>query len=247
MPESNRSLERGLAILDCFKPGVAFLTHGELVQRTALPKTTVTRLTTALRRSGYLTYDPGVRGFRLGVPVLSLARAHQVGCEVTQRLSPAIRSVAARTSSLVGVGTAHGSDIVYLDQVNFDPKRRLRQVGTGQRLPILQSAIGRAYLGSLPPAELACWLRYLQQADPQWSRGLEREVMRSVREVRAEGHCVVLWSEGQLAAVGAPFVAESGQHYAINIAFAPSPAGSTALPKHLRAALRELVACAQAE
>lgn len=246
MPDSNRSLERGLAILDCFKPGVALLTHGELVERTGLPKATITRLTTALRRLGYLAADPATRGFRLGVPVLSLARAYQVGSTVMQKLSPAIRTVAARTSSLVGVAAAHDTDMVYLDQVNFDPKRALRQVGTGQRLPILLSALGRAYLGGLPRAECAAMLAHLRRSDPQWSRALEREARRSVDEVRKAGYCVVPWNNGQLAAVAAPFTAATGERFAINIAFAPAPAGNMELPDHLQAALQELLACAGA-
>jgi len=242
MPESNRSLERGLAILDCFKPGVARLAHGELVDRTGLPKATITRLTTALRRLGYLDYDPATRAFRLGVPVLSLARAYQVGSEVMQKLSPAIREVAARTGSLVGVAAPHDTDMVYVDQVNFDPKRQLRQVGAGQRLPILLSAVGRAYLGGLAAAERSRWLAHLRERDPQWSRALEREVLRSVAEVRRVGYCVVPWNNGQLAAAGAPFTASTGERFAINIAFAPSPAGNLDLPPQLQAALRELLA-----
>lgn len=57
MPDSNRSLERGLALLDCFRPGVGALSHGELVERTGLPKATISRLATSLKRFGYLTYD----------------------------------------------------------------------------------------------------------------------------------------------------------------------------------------------
>ena len=186
MTESNRSLERGLAILDCFKPGVAVLSHGDLVERTGLPKATVTRLTTALRRLGYLTVADA-RGFRVGVPVLSLARSYHMGSALLQRLSPVIRRVARATASIVGVAAAHRTDMVYLEQVNCDPTRSSRQVGAGQRLPIAASAIGRAYLGGLTVPERTRCLDHLREADPQWSRTMEREVRPAGKGILREG------------------------------------------------------------
>jgi hypothetical protein len=34
----NRSLERGLAILDCFRPGSGLLAHRDIAERTGLPR-----------------------------------------------------------------------------------------------------------------------------------------------------------------------------------------------------------------
>jgi DNA-binding IclR family transcriptional regulator len=247
MPESNRSLERGLALLDCFKPGVAALAHSHLVDRTALPKATVTRLLTSLCRSGYLTYDAQAKGYRLGTPVLSLARAYNMGSALLARLGPLVREVARDTGTIVGVAQAHGTDMVYLDQVNFDRARAGRQVGPGQHLPIVHSAIGRAFLGDLPADERAQWLTRLRASEPQWTAALAQDMERSLLEVRQRGHCVVLWHEGRLVAVGAPFRTADGERYAMNIAYAPPSPGDRRLPEPLGLALRRLLDCARSQ
>jgi DNA-binding IclR family transcriptional regulator len=245
MPDTNRSLERGLALLACFKPGVGALSHSHLVERSALPKATVTRLLTALCKSGYLQYDAQAKGYRLGAPVLSLARTYTMGSALLERLGPVIREVARETGTIVGVAQPHGADMVYLDQVNFDRARASRQVGPGQHLPIVHSAIGRAYLGSLPARERGQWVARLRASEPQWSAALGWEMERSFKEVRQRGYCVVLWHEGRMAAVGAGFVAGDGGRYAVNIAYAPRVAGGRELPQALGVALGRLLACAR--
>ncbi|MBE7158937.1 MAG: helix-turn-helix domain-containing protein, partial [Rhodospirillales bacterium] len=45
---ANRSLERGIEILRAFRPGSELLGNGELVERTGLPKATVSRLVQTL-------------------------------------------------------------------------------------------------------------------------------------------------------------------------------------------------------
>ena len=247
MPESNRSLERGLALLDCFKPGVAALAHSHLVDRTALPKATVTRLLTALCRVGYLTYDAQAKGYRLGTPVLSLARAYNLGSALLTRLAPLIHEVARDTGTIVGVAQAHGTDMVYLDQVNFDRARSSRQVGPGQHLPIVHSAVGRAFLGDLPAHERAQWLTRLRANEPHWTGALAQDMERSMQEVRQCGHCVVLWHEGRLVAVGAPFRTADGERYALNIAYAPRATGDRRLPEPLGVALQRLLNCGRSE
>ncbi|MES3003898.1 MAG: helix-turn-helix domain-containing protein [Pseudomonadota bacterium] len=245
MPESNRSLERGLALLDCFKPGVTALAHSHLVDRTGLPKATVTRLLTSLCKSGYLTYDAPAKGYRIGTPVLSLARAYTVGSALLARMGPLIREVARDTGTIVGVAQAHGTDMVYLDQVNFDRARAGRQVGPGQHLPIVHSAIGRAFLGDLPAQERTQRIARLRASDPQWTAALALDVERSIQEVRQRGHCVVLWHEGRMVAVGAPFRTADGERYALNIAYAPRVNGERRLPEALGVALQRLMDCAR--
>src|SRR5689334_24932301 len=85
---ANRSLERGIEILRAFRPGSEVLGNGELAERTGLARSTVSRLTQSLVDTGFLQYDPALRAYRLGVPVLSLAHAMRSGSTVLQLAAP---------------------------------------------------------------------------------------------------------------------------------------------------------------
>jgi DNA-binding IclR family transcriptional regulator len=70
---SNRSLERGIALMRAFRPGSEILGNGELAERTGLSRSTVSRLAQTLVKTGFLQHEPAQHAYRLGVPVLSLA------------------------------------------------------------------------------------------------------------------------------------------------------------------------------
>ena len=91
---SNRSLERGLELLRAFGPGAALLGNGDLVERTGLPKATISRLTRTLAVAGYLEHDAGRKAYRLGVPLLSLAQAMRGGSAMARTASDATKGSA---------------------------------------------------------------------------------------------------------------------------------------------------------
>ncbi len=242
---SNRSLERGLAILDCFKPGVDVLAHRDLCEQTGLPKATVTRLVRTLCDRGYLVPDPARGGYGLGVPILSLARALVLDHALLEAVSPQIHRVAERLGSMVGFGTAHGFDIVYLDGTNRDETRPSRRIGQGTRIPILGSAIGHAWLAGLGTTRRAGELARLRRQAPGWRPGSRRMVEAAVRDIARAGFCAVPYNEGNHVAIGAPVHLPGGAVYALNIAYPVRRPGTQDVPGDVADALRELVACAQ--
>lgn len=219
MARANRSLERGLAILGCFRPGTGLLSHREVTERTGLPKPTVTRLLATLRGTGYLSYDPVAKGYRLGVPVLSLAYAYELESEFQRTISPLITAMAAELKAIIGIGTAHGSDIVYVAASNGDPDRAERSVGPGMRTFIGTSAVGRAYLAGLPAAEREATLAELKRS-PQWRLGLHKAITQSLRDVARDGHCLVAYSDGRTTALGTAFPVRGAALVAASVSFA---------------------------
>jgi len=239
MPLHNRSLERGLAILDCFRPGVGALTHRDITERTGLPKPTVTRLVATLREQGYLVPD-APSAYRLGVPVLSLARAMTLDNGLRQVLSPVIVRVADQTSTIIGFGTAHGTDIVYLEAHNGDPTRRERQVGPGMRAPIATTSVGRAWLAGLTAPERDTAIVRLQ-ASPLWRADFDLEIQQATLDVTQHGYCTVAWSEGRHTAVGTPVSVRGAPLHAFGIGY-ESPVGRAKgqLPQYVVNAMEEL-------
>lgn len=245
MALANRSLERGLSLLDCFRPGVGVRAHRDLVEQTGLPKATVTRLVRTLCEAGYLVPDADRGGYRLGVPVLSLARALTLEHPLIERVSPVVDRLAGRIGAMVGFGTAQGSDIVYLDGVNRDASRPTRRIGPGLRVPIVGSSIGHAWLAGLPAAARAAEVARLRRTVPTWRGGSRAAIEAAVRDVRVSGHCSVLYNEGRHVATAMPAVGPGGIVYAFGIVCPVPQAWDGSAPPGVIEGLLELVACVE--
>ncbi|HTK03024.1 MAG TPA: helix-turn-helix domain-containing protein, partial [Bordetella sp.] len=196
---ANRSLERGIALLRAFRPGLEILGNGELAERTGLSRATVSRLSQTLVRTGFLQYEPALRAYRLGAPVLSLAHAMRSGSPVLKVAAPWMRELAQARRINVGIAVADGDDMVYLESVRYSRKVSLRSVVAGQRVPIELTSLGRAYLAALPDAPRAAWIAAMKQRRPGHGQALADEIDAARAGVSASGYCVAAWQPAVVA------------------------------------------------
>ena len=224
---ANRSLERGIALLRAFRPGLEVLGNGELAERTGLSRATVSRLTQTLVRTGFLQYEPALRAYRLGAPVLSLAHAMRSGSPVLKVAAPRMRELAQARRINVGIAVADGDDMVYLESVRYSRKVSLRSVVAGQRVPIELTSLGRAYLAVLADAPRDAWLAAMKRRRPGHGPALAREIDAARASVRARGYCVAAWQPA-VVAVSTPLVLRNGAIYALNVSVATAEPAETA-------------------
>ncbi len=211
----NRSLERGIELLRAFRPGSALLGNMELADRTGLPPATVTRLTQTLVGAGFLQADPGTRAYRLAPAVLSLAQAMRSGSTLLAVAAPLMRAAAQAHRINVGLAAPDGDEMVYLESIRYNPRPSLRQVVSGQRVPMELTSLGRACLAVLPEPrqrELLGHFRAVRKA--QW-RQLGPALRQSIEDVRAQGWCAASW-QPEVVAVATPIVFQ-GAVYALNM------------------------------
>lgn len=195
----NRSLERGIEILRAFAPGATLLSNSELVERTGLPKATVSRLAATLVEAGFLEHDPTRRAYRLGIPVLSLAQAMRSGSSLLQAAAPMMRETAQRLRINVGIAGADGEEMVYLESVRYSARASLRTVVSGQRVPMELTSLGRAWLAMQTPADFMSIVeRFRRRKRPGWA-ALENEIADAVRTVHQRGYCVASWQPEVIA------------------------------------------------
>jgi DNA-binding IclR family transcriptional regulator len=245
MEKLNRSLERGLAVLECFRPGVSVLSHGDIGERTGLPKPTVSRLLKTLVLHGYLAYDPRQRAYGLGLPLLSLSWTYTLGNALHERMAPLIDRLARETRSIIGFGTAHDTDIVYLAACNGDAERADRRIGVGMRAPLLSTSVGRAYLAALAPKERAALLAALR-ASAQWRPALRAELSAAFARYRQDGMCLVPRSKGRQVAVGIALPVDGAPMHALGIGYRLGPSmDPSVVPKHIAQALEALRAAVE--
>jgi DNA-binding IclR family transcriptional regulator len=200
---ANRSLERGVEILRAFRPGSALMGNSELCERTGLSPSTVSRLTQTLVGVGMLELDVHARAYRLAPPVLSFAHAMRSGSAVLQAAAPIMRSVAEKHHINVGLAAPDRDEMVYLESIRYNRRVALRNVVSGQRVPVELTSLGRAYLAIAPDEvrrELMAWFRQRRRA--QWST-LASEIQAALDNMRQYGYCAASW-QPEVVALSAP-------------------------------------------
>lgn len=179
MPRSTRhhpdpafatTLAHGLSLLQCFRVGETVLSNKELTERTGLSKATISRLTYTLAARGLLLYDTRLRRYRLGSTALSLGYPLLASLRVRQVARPLMKALADRMGGSVSLGLRDRLRMVYVetsrghDAIAFRPD-------IGAALPMLASAMGRAWLAQAPAELRATVLDALQVAEPDdWRR-----------------------------------------------------------------------------
>ncbi len=256
---ANRSLERGIEILRAFRPGSEVLGNGDLAERTGLARSTVSRLTQSLVDTGFLQYDPALRAYRLGVPVLSLAHAMRSGSTVLQLAAPMMRELAQAEHLNVGLAMADRDEMVYLESIRHGRKASLRSVVAGQRVPMALTSLGRAWLAVAPDGEFAARMAdfsghaagHASSRAAHWP-ALRAEIEAAVTHVRQHGWCAASW-QPEVVAISAPLVLEHYPVHVLNISLS-TRASVTEVARelaprlmHLAAGIRTAVETAQSE
>jgi DNA-binding IclR family transcriptional regulator len=241
---ANRSLERGIEVLRAFRPGSELLGNGELAERTGLPRSTVSRLTQTLVGGGMLQLDPARRAYRLAPAVLSLAHAMRSGSVVLATAAPLMRALAERERINVGLAAPDRDEMVYLESIRYNRRVALRNVVSGQRVPMELTSLGRAYLATAEQAHRkALMAAFRKRRGAQWP-ALSREIEQALRQVAEQGFCAASW-QPEVVAVAAPIVTHDAA-YVMNLSVSTSdPIGPVV--RKLAPALLALVAQVRAE
>src|SRR4051812_20562221 len=186
---SNRSLERGVALLRAFRPGSELLGNGELAERTGLSRATVSRLSQTLLRAGYLEYEPVQRAYRLGAAVLSLGHAMRTGSSVLRVAAPPMQALARRMRVNVGLAVRDGDEMVYLESFRFNARASQRLVVSGHRVPIELTALGRAWLAVAAGPDRAALLTRLKARGRKRWPAIEADITEAGLSVERRGFC----------------------------------------------------------
>lgn len=211
------ALARGLDILRAFQAGEGMLGNQEIAQRTGLPKPTVARLTHTLTELGYLGYAKRFRKYELGASVLALGYAALSNMDVRKVARPLMAQMANAVNGSVSLGGRDRHSMIYLESVR-GPAVVALTYDVGSRVPIAASAMGRAYLHSLPADEKTRLLDAIRRRRPQDWPKLKAGIERAERELAEKGYCTT-WGDWlpEICGVGVPVRSPDGSTiYALN-------------------------------
>jgi IclR family acetate operon transcriptional repressor len=162
-----QSLDRALSILDVLRLSDGALTLADVAGRSGLPKSTTHRLLATLERRGLVARDAIGPTYRLATKTYEPVGAGRGVRRVLEGLAEA-------SGETANLGALIGNEVLYVDRA--DSPHALRwQLGVGSRVPAYCSAMGKAILASIPPAELG----------PRLPRRLARRTARTITNRRA--------------------------------------------------------------
>jgi len=173
------ALARGLQLLACFRSGDSLLGNQELAERCALPKSTVSRLTSTLTRLGYLIHVPESGKYRLGIATLALGSTMLSRLDLRQIARPLMQQLAEFSGASVSLGARDRLEMIYLENCR-GPSMLTLAMDVGARIPLATSAIGRAWLAAAPDDERTRVLAEIRAADraawPAVKAGIDKAI-----------------------------------------------------------------------
>lgn len=158
------ALARGIELMRAFKTHDHWLSHRELVARTALPPATVSRLTFTLATLGYLAHRPDTGEYALTPAVLGLGFSMLSHFDIARIARPTLQKLAEKCQAAVSLGARHRLEMVYVAHCR-STQRLLLGLDVGARIPFAHTSMGQAVLFHLPEAERELLLRQVETAE----------------------------------------------------------------------------------
>jgi len=184
------ALDRGLALLHCFSPARRMLGPTDLARLTGIPRPSVTRLAATLVAHRWLQPEPGGERFMLGPGVVSLAQVFLDGLDARAAARGPMQALADSTGGSVYLAVRDGLEMVLVEACRSRSTMLSTRLDVGTRVPLPNSALGRAYLGAVDEATRAGVIDSLRLAHGSDWPGLETGLQRALAEHARTGCCV---------------------------------------------------------
>ena len=216
------ALARGLEVLRCFHPRDGFLSNQEIAERTGLPKPTVTRLTYTLCELGYLMQIPRLGKYQLAPGTITLGYAALANLGIRHVARDFMDQAAEVLAAPVALGVLDRNKALYVG-ISRGSATFTVQLEIGSRIPLAETAMGRALLVTLSEAEREEHLAAAAQRHPDRGTLIRKTMDTAIADYERYGFVV---STGEwrpdIYAAGAPLVAADGSGtYAFNCGAPP--------------------------
>ena len=213
---------KALDVLECLAQSDVPLSAQDVALRTGLSRTTAYRLLTTMSARGYVVAGDDAR-FRLGAGLLRLATAVLEHLNLPEVAAPELHEVNRETGETTYLGILDQGEVLYVARVESPQPIRLHSV-VGTRNPVHCTALGKALLAYLPPAESAVIVNAKPLAARTPSTIVEPErYMAHLQEVRARGYAIDdIENEEGVRCVAAPIFGHEGRPVAAISVAAPA-------------------------
>jgi DNA-binding IclR family transcriptional regulator len=219
-----KSLETAVSVLKTFISEDGDLSVNDVVERSGLKKSHVSKILSSLRKEGFLEQDPRTRRYSVGVDAFELGTRYIVRSQVARDALPIMRQLVDLCGHSATLSTLRGEHVLHIMAVEgphfIDGRWRV-----GNRLPIHATAAGQVMLSFMDAQRRDSILAGLNLTSITGRTITDMSRFRSVlNEVAASG-CSTTRGESApgLAALAVPLLGEEGAlDYALGIVL-PDP------------------------
>lgn len=175
-------IARAARVLRTLETAPDGITIAQITRASALPRTTVQRLVSALQAEQLVAVSGGQ--VRLGPALARLAAAtHQ---DVRRRLRPHLEALAHETGESVDAWVLRAGAAVLIDQVTAQQEVRV-VVSLGSSYPLNCTAPGKAFLAEWPDADIAALAAHPLPAPTAHSLTSSQELLADIQTIRHGG------------------------------------------------------------
>jgi len=150
---THRSLERGLHLIEVIAASGGLIGLAEIARRTGLHRSTSHHLLQTLVGLGYLRQDGATRSYELSARLFQLTERTWTPEQIGVIAQPVVVELARMTGQGASLATYRDGVVRIVAKCDHDgPVRIVQDVGAER--PIHATAVGKAIVAFLPPAEL---------------------------------------------------------------------------------------------
>jgi DNA-binding IclR family transcriptional regulator len=235
------ALDRGLALLHCFSETQRVLSSTELAHLTGIPRPSVIRLAATLVAHRWLQTEPGGGRYMLGPGAVTLARAFLAGLDVRTVARGPMQQLADRYGASVYLALRDGLELIIVEVCRARSAMLAARLDVGSRVPLPNSALGRAYLGAVDAATRAHLIESLRLARGTDWVALESGLDAALAERERHGWCLSLGDfHRDINSIAVAMVGPRGEVYALTCGGPAFAVTEARLRDVMGPALREL-------
>lgn len=210
--EKMQSLERAVAILNCFSLEQPELGVREVSRKINLSVSTTGRIMAGLKEMGLLSQNPDTRAYALGSAVLVWAGVYSSTLGVRNAALAAIDRLHSDTQETISLYILQGDERVCVERRESPQTVRL-VTRVGRRLPLYAGSAGKVFLAFLPPDRTREILDHSSFVPFTSSTIIDRSLLEvELETVRRQGYALSTgeWQR-EASGIAAPIFNERGE------------------------------------
>ena len=185
-----QTLDRMVAILDCFSLDKPVLGVREVARQTTLSPSTVGRIMAYMKDMGILNQDPETHLYMMGSKVLAWAGIYMVTSDVRTIALPVMVRLQEQTRETISLYILEGSERVCVERLESPETVRI-VARVGRRIPLYAGSAGKVFLAFMPENRREIILKDID-LNPMTERTItDMDVLRAnLGQIRKKGYAV---------------------------------------------------------
>lgn len=143
----NRTLQRGLEMLELLAAHTDGLPLSELTQKLDLPRSSAFNLAQSLVRLGYAVQQPDTGRYRIGLKMFEIGAGAVQNVDVMELIRECMAEIHDRINETMHLGVRSGTETVYIDKLDSTQSIRMSSY-VGAHAPLHCTSLGKAILST---------------------------------------------------------------------------------------------------